>query len=107
MSHFYAQHISYRQTKSFSALVLDYIEQAPELKPFYAFEPTMAGLHEAMSARQDAPVNRTLLQSVLQKQYDALPQQARVQENIRLLADARCFTVCTAHQPNIFTGHLY
>ena len=23
------------------------------------------------------------------------------------LADEHTFTVCTAHQPNIFTGHLY
>lgn len=107
MSQFHAQQISYAQTKSFSSLVLDYIDQAEELKPFYAFAPTLAGLKEAMAVKQGVSVNRNALQTVLIKQYDAIPHQAKVQENISLLTDARTFTVCTAHQPNIFTGHLY
>jgi len=107
MSQFHAEQVSYAQTKSFSSLVLDYINGAEELKPFYAFAPTLAGLKEAMAVKQGASVNRNALQAVLIKQYDTLPHQPKVQENISLLTNGRTFTVCTAHQPNIFTGHLY
>src|SRR5690606_28866393 len=32
---------------------------------------------------------------------------APVQQHIQLLEQSNTFTICTAHQPNIFTGYLY
>ena len=48
-----------------------------------------------------------MLVEQLLKQYESMPDADRAIDQIRLLADEHTFTVCTAHQPNIFTGHLY
>ena len=40
-------------------------------------------------------------------QYKDLNDCDSVKANIHALSDENTFTICTAHQPNIFTGHLY
>jgi bacillithiol synthase len=43
----------------------------------------------------------------LSNQYTALQISTKLKDNIALLSSENTFTICTAHQPNIFTGHLY
>jgi bacillithiol synthase len=100
-------YLSYRNTGYFSALVEDYINGADELKPFYDFAATVDGIKSAVAARKQFATNRPLLADVLKEQYKQVQLTAKQQANISLLTNENTFTVCTAHQPNIFTGYLY
>jgi bacillithiol synthase len=104
---FTAHKISYRQTNAFSKLVLDYLDAAPVLDNFYNYKPNMDGVKKAVADRKNFPVNRKLLVETLSTQYAALQISEKLKANIAALSSENTFTVCTAHQPNIFTGHLY
>lgn len=102
-----AKYLSYRATRRFSALALDYLDNKESLKSFYKFPPDLQGLEAAIEARKQFPVDRKTLVEVLQKQYSYLPEEATVTANIQSLAQANTFSICTAHQPNLGTGYLY
>jgi bacillithiol synthase len=102
-----AQRIPYRQTGYFSKTVLDYLDQTEEMKDFFKFPPSLAGIREAIEHRRKFSTDRALLVEVLQKQYGATKGSEKVQKNIDSLLSTETFTVVTAHQNNIFTGPLY
>lgn len=104
---FKAQYIPYHKTASFSQVVIDYLDDSPLLHPFYTHRPDFEGIRHAIDARKKSTINRHLLHETLVNQYASMPVHEKVQENINLLPDENTFTICTAHQPNIFTGHLY
>lgn len=99
--------ISYRNTNSFSRLVLDYIDSADQLKDFYTYSTDIKGLKKAVEDRRKYPVNRSLLVAQLKEQYSNIQISDKLKANVEALISEETFTVCTAHQPNIFTGHLY
>ena len=127
--------LPYRQTGYYSHIILDYLEQAKQLAPFYRHPVSAEGLRQSLEARKAFPTDRAALVRVLEEQYaGVLADEAsgasgksgaskasagasasdvsrlgasRVRENIARLAEGTTFTVCTAHQPAIFTGHLY
>ena len=102
-------HLSINQTGYFSRIIIDYLYKAEALRPFYAHFPDADGLSQAILQREAHPIDRATLVSALKEQYQGLPadSQRRVSQNIDLLGRDTTFTVCTAHQPAIFTGHLY
>ena len=101
-------HLTYRQTGYFSRLITDYLDQAENLFPFYSYPPNAQGLRSALAARKAGkPVDRATLVSVLEEQYAGMQDAPKVRENIARLAQPNSWTLCTAHQPAIFTGHLY
>lgn len=109
-----ASQFTYQETGLFNEIVNDYTSGAAALQPFYEHPVSLDGFKAAIAARQQFPGNRNVLADVLEAQYEALgnsgapvADRQRVLENIRLLRDADSFTVCTAHQPNIFSGYLY
>jgi bacillithiol biosynthesis cysteine-adding enzyme BshC len=104
---FSSQTIPYRSTGFFSKLVLDHISQAETLQPFYSFAATVAGIEKAIEERKKFPTNRKALVDVLQNQYAHCSLTTTQQFNIQQLSNENCFTITTAHQPNIFTGPLY
>jgi bacillithiol biosynthesis cysteine-adding enzyme BshC len=104
---FSSQHITYRSTGFFSEIIVDYINGSAALEPFYSFAPDIAGIKEAIEARKKYPTNRKLLVEVLKTQYAHETLTDKQQLNIEQLNNSNCFTITTAHQPNIFTGHLY
>jgi bacillithiol biosynthesis cysteine-adding enzyme BshC len=104
---FSSQTIPYRATGFFSKLVLDYISYAETLQPFYSFAVTVTGIEKAIEERKKYPTNRKALAAVLQAQYADFSLTAKQQFNIQQLSNDNCFTITTAHQPNIFTGPLY
>ncbi|MFZ1784416.1 MAG: bacillithiol biosynthesis cysteine-adding enzyme BshC [Ferruginibacter sp.] len=99
--------ISYEATGSFSKIVLDYLRGDEKLRSFYAHGETVAGIKAAIEQRKNYPTNRKLLIDILQEHYPGNNPTAEQQLNIKQLGNANCFTITTAHQPNIFTGHLY
>ncbi|MEJ7586100.1 MAG: bacillithiol biosynthesis cysteine-adding enzyme BshC [Ferruginibacter sp.] len=102
-----ASYISYGDTRYFSKIVLDYLAQAPSIQPFYRHPVSLEGIKASITARQGIATDRQLLVDVLQKQYASVPVSESVAKNIGLLQNDNTFTLCTAHQPNIFTGPLY
>lgn len=98
---------SYAETGAFPRLVTDYLERQPALQPFYQELPTLDGIQNQLQHRRRNPVNRSLLVAVLQQQYKSVPENAAVMQNINRLLQPKCFTITTAHQPNLFTGPLY
>ena len=98
--------LSYEKTKLFSSLVLDYLSDAPEVKPLYHHRPDHEGFRKAMEERKSFPTDRTIIHKVFQEAYADVASQAQ-QSNIQALLSPDTYTICTAHQPNIFTGYLY
>ncbi len=104
---FSASYISYKQTGYFSKIVTDYLSQNNSLKNFYQHSCNLQGIKDAVVSRKKFKTNRALLVDQLEQQYLNIVASHKVKENIAALNDENTFTICTAHQPNIFTGHLY
>lgn len=102
-----SQRITYRNTAAFSSIVLDYLDDAAALKPFYVHRPNLEGVKHAIAQRSAFKTNRTALVDHLTQQYSAVSPSAAVNRNIDLLLQENTFTITTAHQPNLFTGPLY
>ncbi len=102
-----ASRIPYRQTNSFSKIIVDYIDQSPDLKSFYSNAPSISGFQKAVAARKQFSTDRTVLVDVLKEQYGEVAESAVVQKNIESLRSENTFTVTTAHQNNIFTGPIF
>lgn len=102
-----AEFIDYADTGYFSRLVLDYLHEDPKLAPFYQYSPVLPDFEEIIRARASLATDRQLLVTELQRAYTGLQMEEAVAQNIRMLADSNTYTVCTAHQPNLFTGYLY
>ena len=104
---FAAEKIPYNQTNAFSKIVNDYLDGSVQLQPFYAERATIEGFEKTIEKKRAQNINRALLVSVLREQYANVVTASVVRENIELLLSPESFTVCTAHQPNLFTGPLY
>ncbi len=105
--HCTSTNLSYEQTGYFSKIIMDYLKQDKKLQPFYEYAVSIAGIKAAIGKRKQYPTDRKLLVEVLKKQYANVTLSAQQQLNIEQLSTPNCFTITTAHQPNIFTGHLY
>lgn len=100
--------ISYSNTGFFSNLVADYLSYSDDIRGFYAHEPDIEGIRQAIIQRETNQVSdRALLVSVLKEQYQGVTVSAKVQSNIDALANEHVYAITTAHQPNIFSGPLY
>ncbi len=101
------QYISYESTGYFSKMMIDYVNVDEKLKPFYKYPVSLEGIKASIEARKQFETPRTLLVEELTKQYEGLVLSERQEHNLQLLLQKNTFSVCTAHQPNVFTGHLY
>lgn len=99
-------YLPYSRTNRFSKIVVDYTGNADELKPFYQHKADIDGIKASIEARKNF-ANRPVLVNELKKQYENVDTNENVLANISLLLNENCFTITTAHQPNIFTGPLY
>ncbi len=104
---FQSEYIPYSQTGKFTKIVLDYIEGAAGLKEFYQHPVNLEGIKSAIENRKKFNTNRQLLVDQFNNQYKDFNDCGIVKANIHALSGENTFTICTAHQPNIFTGHLY
>ena len=96
--------VALRTTGQFPPLLLDYLDQKPELNDFYSVFPSLDGAREAINQRTDFdPARRKTLVDVLTKQYAGITNSP----DFSLLQSDTTFTVTTGHQLNIFTGPLY
>ena len=102
-----SMHIPFSSTHVFSKLINDYLEGKGNAIDFVQYAPNVEGYMAAIEGRKKHPINRALLFDVLTKQYNNLPQEKAVQDQLALLKNDSTFVVTTAHQPNLFTGPLY
>ncbi len=94
------------KTGMFSGLVLDYLSRQPQLDSLYSHPVSMNGVAQAMQVRSAFPTNRVLLHQLLTEAYAGKASPAQ-QQHIDALLSHNTFTICTAHQCNLFTGYLY
>lgn len=99
--------LPYNSTGYFSKLVVDYLQHAQTIKPFYAYQPTERDILKALQDREKKTYPRTVLVNVLKNQYQNIELSSLQLLYLQNLEKANCFTITTAHQPNIFTGPLY
>lgn len=99
--------LPYPQVPQLAKTDVAYAIGDPRLRPFYTYEPVLAGLEHALEQRAKTPGPRTELVQVLREQYQALPQLSPVQANLEALLQEDTFTVTTAHQPSLFLGPLF
>jgi len=102
-----ATYHSYQKTYSITELVLDYLNGADDLQSHVNYKNDFEGVLHAIEERKKFEINRSLLVSVFESQYQNISTTKKVRANIASLSDVNTFTICTAHQPNIFTGYLY
>ena len=89
---FSATKISYRNTNSFSKLVLDYLDASQQLKEFYNYSTDIEGFKKAIDDRKKFPVNRAILVNKLQQQYQNIKISGKLQTNIEALLSEETFT---------------
>ena len=101
------EYFSYESTGYFSGMMIDYLNNDEKLKPFYKHPVSLEGIKASVEARKQSKTARALLVEELKKQYENIVLTERQKQYLQLLSEENTFTVCTAHQPNIFTGPLY
>jgi bacillithiol synthase len=106
-SMFSAERVAYKKTNCFSRIVEDYLDGTEKLQPFFSFTPTLEGAKAAIKEKQKQNIDRKTLVEVLRNQYKEISISKPVSENIEKLLSENTFSICTAHQPNLFTGPLY
>ncbi|HEY2584111.1 MAG TPA: bacillithiol biosynthesis BshC, partial [Mucilaginibacter sp.] len=110
--------INYKDTGYFSQTVTDYLENAPQLRPFYSYRPDINGFAEFLKVKK-VIADREILVSVLSNQYAKIYENSKVspltsggdlegaKEALSLLKSDNTYTITTGHQLNIFAGPLY
>jgi bacillithiol biosynthesis cysteine-adding enzyme BshC len=100
-------YLPYKDTGFFSRIIIDYLSGNQSIRNLYHHTPDVEGVLAAIEERKKFNTNRELLAAEFGRQYEMVEADAKVKDNITALLDDNTFTICTAHQPNIFTGHLY
>lgn len=102
-----AENISYKNTGSFSKLMIDYLDSSSSLNEFLEYENSIEGFRRIIANRNNITVNRELLVERLRAQNSELKLSSFSDQNISDLQDQNTFTITTGHQLNYFTGPLY
>jgi len=86
-----------------------YAQLNPALREFYPHQPELAAIEQLISQQKASyqPSTRQVLTQVLRQQYATIADNSQALATIDLLAQEQSFTVCTAHQPLLFTGTFY
>lgn len=102
--------IHYKETNYFSKIVIDYLEGAPTLTPFYQYQPEISSFQKAIENKNFSLEKREVLAHALAEQYakgGIHLKESLVAQNIESLKTKNTFTITTGHQLNLFTGPLY
>ncbi len=102
--------IPFKKTGFFSTMMCDYLEQSPQIQPFYNHFPDIVGFRQQLLEKHKTFTKhkREVLVSVLQSQYKGLVNTSEItNNNIEALLNENTFTITTGHQLNLFSGPLY
>jgi bacillithiol synthase len=105
--------ITYQSSGYFSKIILDYLNEKPELKSFFNrfpkienFDPKNSGQILEKDQNFDFKI-RSVLVSELEKQYKKIEKFELTSKNIKLLNKRETYTITTGHQLNLFTGPIF
>ncbi len=101
--------ITYQESRFFSKIIIDYLNQNPKLNSFYNHFSSIENFEKQIdekSTNYDFE-NRKILVSELENQYKNFELSDKTKNNIQFLKESNCFTITTGHQLNLFTGPLY
>ena len=101
--------ISYQKSGYFTKIMIDYLDEKPELKSLYNRFPTLENFKNQIEekAQNYSQENRKALISALENQYKGFQISETTKSNISLLSNSKTFTITTGHQLNLFSGPLY
>lgn len=101
--------IPFRETRYFSNLICDYLDENPEWQQFYNRFPRIENFKAQIEEKQKSfsIETRKALVNSLNTQYKNVEASQLTFKNIRTLIDENTFTITTGHQLNLFTGPLY
>lgn len=101
--------ISYQNSGYFSKLIVDYLDEKPNLKQLYTHFPKIENFKLQIEEKQAnfPKENRQILTTELINQYSKVKASASTLKNIKSLNQETTFTITTGHQLNLFTGPLY
>ncbi len=104
-----AHSIPYQKTGYFSKLICDYLDEKPELRPFYHRFPKLKHFRPQFEEKRSqlSQSQRRALAKRIMYQYGYNKLSQTTLSNIDLLYEPDTFTVTTGHQLNLFTGPLY
>jgi len=102
------QAISFESTAAFSRLALDYLSGKAVFNDFISHSFSADGVEAALMQRMAfSPESRKVLVTTLREQYGKLADKKEIASQIEKLLSPDCFTVVTAHQPNLLSGPAY
>lgn len=101
--------ITFRKTGYFSQLICDYLDEKPQLAPFYNRFPKFGNFKNQILEKEKSfsAESREVLVSALKNQYQSVEASEKTLQNIENLKFSNTFTITTGHQLNLFTGPLY
>jgi len=96
--------VPYADTGYFGKIILDYLSDSEQLRPFYHRRPEVAAFRDQIAEKAQSYQNRAVLAEAVRSQYS----QAKLKSDaLDLLAQEHTFTITTGHQLCLFTGPLY
>ena len=99
--------ISLKDSNYFSSLMLDYVHQKEEVKPFYHRFPSKSSYIEQAEEKLNNYTNRETLVQQLSLQLNDLTLSKKQTKNLELLKKENTVTITTGHQLNLFTGPIF
>ncbi|TVR82419.1 MAG: bacillithiol biosynthesis cysteine-adding enzyme BshC [Saprospirales bacterium] len=101
--------LPYSESLLFSSKDVSYINSEPQLMDFAKYPFSQEGLNNSLLERRRNYSSdiRSELVEVLNDQYAEMDYPGSSMSLISKLSKKNTFTVCTAHQPCLFTGPLY
>jgi bacillithiol biosynthesis cysteine-adding enzyme BshC len=101
--------ISYQKSGYFSKLIVDYLDEKPEIQALYHRFPRIENFSAQIDEKSKnySIENRLILAEALNNQNSNFPISSSTQSNIELLKSDKTFTVTTGHQLNLFSGPAY
>ncbi|SDB21005.1 bacillithiol biosynthesis cysteine-adding enzyme BshC [Flavobacteriaceae bacterium MAR_2010_188] len=101
--------IPFKETNYFSQIICDYLDEKPELNPFYNQFPRLENFKlqiEEKAKNYDQEFREVLVKS-LHNQYRDVSTSDLTKSHIESLSNNNTYTIVTGHQLNLFTGPLY
>lgn len=104
-----AAYISYQQTKRFSKLMCDFLNENDKLAPFHTATPSLHNLqNQANLKKKDFSASkRAILYNAINAQYTGCTHTEQTEQNLRLLNTPNAVTITTGHQLSLMTGPLF
>jgi bacillithiol biosynthesis cysteine-adding enzyme BshC len=101
--------ISYQKSGYFSKLIVDYLDEKPEIQALYHRFPRIENFSAQIDEKSKnySTENRLIVAEALNNQNKNFPISKATQANIELLKSNKTFTITTGHQLNLFSGPAY